>query len=145
MGNTVVSIRGNQNCGSAGTLPATVKRCYEITPTTSRTATVRFYYRSSEANGNTTPNAYHWNGSSWDALPDVSRGGSGDAMWVQATATSYSPFTLKDNQPTAVTLTSFRASASKAILPLAGIAVLGSAAGLSLVGAALLRRRVRRS
>jgi len=32
LGSTTVSIRGNQTCGTGGTLPDTVKRCYDIVP-----------------------------------------------------------------------------------------------------------------
>jgi len=43
MGDTTVSIQGSQTCSTGG--PGnTVKRCYEIDPTTSQTATVTFYY-----------------------------------------------------------------------------------------------------
>jgi hypothetical protein len=66
------------------------------------TATVKFYYRNGEANGNTAPNAYHQNGSNWDALSST-RGGSGDELYVEATGvTSYSPFALKDTTPTSL-------------------------------------------
>jgi hypothetical protein len=102
MGRTSVAILGNQMCGSAGPLLGlTVGRCYEITPTTLQTATVKFYYRSVEVWGQIAPNAYHFNGSTWDAQSST-RGGSGETMWVQATGVnSYSPFALKDpNIPT---------------------------------------------
>lgn len=96
---TTVSIQGNQSCFGFG---STVARCYEITPNTVNPATVRFYYSSGEANGNTAPNAYHWNGTSWDALPST-RGGSGIAMFVEATnVISYSPFALSDTTPVAL-------------------------------------------
>ena len=102
MGPTSVAIQGNQICGAAfGTLGLTVGRCYSITPATPRTATVKFYYRAAEAWGNPAPVAYHLTDSTWSALT-CTRGGSGEAMFVQATnVTSYSPFALKDpNVPT---------------------------------------------
>jgi len=45
--------------------------------------------------------AYHLTGSTWNALTST-RGGSGEAMYVQATdVNSFSPFALKDpNVPT---------------------------------------------
>jgi hypothetical protein len=43
MGDTTVSIQGNQTFGSGGA-GNTVKRCYEIAPTTSQTAAITFYY-----------------------------------------------------------------------------------------------------
>jgi subtilisin family serine protease len=96
---TTVQIKGNQTCAS---VTGTVLRCYDITPANPMTATVKFYYRASEANGNTAPNAYHQNGSVWDALSST-RGGSGDELYVEATGvTSYSPFALKDTTPTSL-------------------------------------------
>lgn len=102
MGPTSVMIQRDQSCSSAiTTLGLTVARCYHITPTASQTATVKFYYRSAEMRGQLAPDAYHFNGATWDALPST-RGGSGEAMYVQATeVNSYSPFVLKDpNIPT---------------------------------------------
>lgn len=100
MGLVTVTIKGNQSCGVAGA----VLRCYEIAPTTQTTATVQFYYRSVETNTNTSPLAWHWDASAWDGLPST-YGGSGDAMWVQATnVADYSPFVLKDGTPTTVAL-----------------------------------------
>ena len=141
MGDTTVTIRGNQTCGTAGTLGATVKRCYDITPTTAQNATVRFYYDAgTEANGNTTPIAYHYSGAgNWDALTST-QGGSGIGAYTEATGVnSYSPFALKDDLPNAVALRTFGAAAAlpatlPAALPLAAVL-----AGLA--GAVLLRRR----
>jgi hypothetical protein len=100
MGLVTVTIKGNQSCGVAGA----VLRCYEITPTTQTTATIQLYYRSVESNTNSSPLAWHWDGSRWDGLPST-YGGNGDAMWVQATnVTEYSPFLLKDGIPTTVAL-----------------------------------------
>jgi hypothetical protein len=115
LGSTTVSIRGNQTCGTGGTLPDAVKRCYDIVPSNQLESTIRFYYRSAEANSNTAPNVYHWNSSTstWDLQTLVGRGGSGEGMYVEASGiSSYSPFTLKDNQPTAITLSSFTARPS---------------------------------
>jgi hypothetical protein len=122
MADTTVSIKGNQNCGTAGTLGSTVKRCYGITPTTSQTATVTFYYLDSEANSNTAPNVYHWNGSSWVLQTYDAQDTSGDPNWVRASGiSSYSPFALSDNEPTggptAVTLSSFVAKPSTGLEP----------------------------
>jgi len=93
MGDTTVSIWGNQTCSMAGSLGNTVKRCYEIDPTTSQTATVTFYYLDSEANGNPAPDVYHWNGSNWDPQTIDGRDTSYDPNWVRASGiSSYSPF-----------------------------------------------------
>ena len=46
--------------------------------------------------GQVAPDAYHFNGATWDALAST-RGGSGEAMYVQAAGVdNYSPFVLKD-------------------------------------------------
>jgi hypothetical protein len=52
MGDTRVTVRGNQNCTIA-TNGVLVKRCFEIVPTTPRNATIRFYYNYAELNGQT--------------------------------------------------------------------------------------------
>ncbi|MBN1886959.1 MAG: hypothetical protein JW850_03180 [Thermoflexales bacterium] len=127
MGLITVTIKGNQACDGVS---GTVLRCYDITPETPLPATVAFYYRSDEAGGNASPIAWHWNAGEgrWDGLSST-RGGGGDAMWVQATGvTQYSPFTLDDGIPTAVTLKSL-ATAQMALLVvlLAGLIVLGLA------------------
>ncbi len=122
MGNVTVVLRGNQSCGVNGTLPQAVRRCYEITPDAPAAATVQFFYTAGEANSNLIPNAYHWNSvaGNWTALPSV-RGGSGDALWVRADTNSYSPFTLKDDQPTAVTLLSIQTNSHGPTFPWAGL------------------------
>jgi hypothetical protein len=50
LGNTTVTIRGNQNC-TADPNDVLVKRCFEISPTVQRSATARFYYDFAELNG----------------------------------------------------------------------------------------------
>src|SRR6185295_4499998 len=60
---TTVSIQGHQTCTTF-----TVARCYTIVPASPNPATITFYYSADEANGNTAPNAYHWDGTSWEAL-----------------------------------------------------------------------------
>jgi uncharacterized repeat protein (TIGR01451 family) len=113
MGTVTVAVRGQQTCGGVGNGDA-VLRCYEIDPATEAAATVTFYYRAAEGNGNTSPQAHHWNGNAWDALPSTN-GGGGDALWVQATVADYSPFALADsgNAPMSITLLSFRAAARR--------------------------------
>jgi hypothetical protein len=94
---TTVSLQGNQTCTTL-----TVARCYTITPSTLDTATVAFYYAAAEANGNIAPNAYHWNGLSWDALASTP-GGSGIGTFVVATGVaSFSPFALADSAPVGI-------------------------------------------
>lgn len=81
-----------------------VGRTYEITPTSSQTALTRFYYRDIDKNGHINPKVYHWNGTSWDDLGASAQGGSGDANYVEATTTAYSPFILADGVPTRATI-----------------------------------------
>jgi hypothetical protein len=97
MGLTTVTIQGYKQCEQAFATGTPVLRCYQISPATPRTSTVKFFYRSAEAYGlPLLPNAYHFNGVSWDELTSI-RGGSGAAMYVQASGVnSYSPFALND-------------------------------------------------
>lgn len=107
LGSTVVAIRGNQNCTEGGGATDTVKRCFDITPTTAQPAQIRFYYRAAEQNGETNPDVYHYTGTgtTWQLQTLVARGGSGEALWVTATGiNAYSPFRL-DEQSTVVTST----------------------------------------
>jgi CSLREA domain-containing protein len=117
MGRTTVTIWGNQLCPNVS---SGVRRCFELDPTTSQAATVKFYYTEAERNGqdNAAMNVYHWNGSSWVGEPgSYSRGGSGDGQWVQVEGVDeYSPFALGDDDPTVVTLSSFTATATEGVV-----------------------------
>ena len=94
---TTVTLQGQQPCTTG-----TVARCYTINPSSVNPATIEFYYSAGEANGNTAPNAYHWNGAAWEALSSM-LGGSGIGSFVVATGiTGYSPFALKDSPPIGV-------------------------------------------
>lgn len=104
MGETTVTINGNQVCPETfRTLGFAVRRCYTIDPEQAQSATVKFYYRSAEANNNPLPEAFHFNGTTWDGLAST-RGGSGEGMFVTATNVSQydgsagyaTPFALKD-------------------------------------------------
>ncbi|MCI5157648.1 MAG: hypothetical protein D3906_04270, partial [Candidatus Electrothrix sp. AUS1_2] len=99
MGETTVEIKGNQTCSGTG-IPATgVQRCYSITPTTNQTASVKFYYRSAESNGNTNPDVYLQTGNSWTAQTTSARGGSDDAIWTTGSGlTSYGTFSLSSGK-----------------------------------------------
>ena len=121
---TTVVIKGNQDCTNVS--GETVKRCFDITPTntTERDATITFYFANSELSGNSCDklNAFHWNGSSWDYVYiDTMYGSSGrlcssdpPSIRVREVST-FSPFVLKENTPTAVTLRYFTAR------PVAGV------------------------
>ncbi|MBN1886963.1 MAG: hypothetical protein JW850_03200 [Thermoflexales bacterium] len=106
LGQVQVAIGGNQPCGPAGGLSQTVQRCYMVAPAVAAPAVITFYYRLAEAQGNTSPSAWHWNEGygQWDALDSTSGGVEPDALWVRAATADYSPFTLQDKQPVAVAL-----------------------------------------
>jgi subtilisin family serine protease len=78
-----VSILGNQFCSGRST---GVKRCFDITPLSSVTATVRFYFTEAERNSQVLGDlrVFHY-GTSWTQEPGThSSGGSGDSQYVQA-------------------------------------------------------------
>jgi hypothetical protein len=115
MGTTTVTIKGNQTqCNTGDQL---IHRCFDIAPTTSSSATVRFWYLNSERNSQATGSMkiYHWDNPGWSTLTLAStpRGTVGSYEWVEAVnVSSYSPFGLSDgdpDDPTAVTLQSFSA------------------------------------
>lgn len=115
LGDTVVTIHGNQFCPN---VVNGVKRCFEITPNTpAATTLITFFYTEAERNGQTNSlmKVYNWNGSTWVAETIAGYGGSGDGQYVQASGiSSFSPFALGNNTPTAVELTSFTAEAEEA-------------------------------
>ena len=126
LGQTTVTIRGNQSCNVGDTL---VNRCFDISPTNNsgRNATVTFFWHEDELNGNSCSimNAYRWNGASWDAALtlDSSYGIDGrdctpglQSLRVNGVA-DFSPFGLSSETPTAVTLQSFTAHTGVARLP----------------------------
>ncbi len=118
LGNTTVTIRGNQDC--TPTPGETVRRCFDIAPTnTSGPATVQFSFAGSELAGNdcNTLNAYHRTGGAWQLLTlDTSWGGDGrvcesEPYSVRVTGvTDFSPFALKSGSPLAVRLAAFTAA-----------------------------------
>jgi hypothetical protein len=145
MGSTTVTIWGNQLCPNAS---SGVQRCFELDPTTSQAATVKFYYTEAERNGeaNGSMNVYHWNGSSWDEeAGSYNRGGSDDGQWVQVTGVDeYSPFGLGDGNPTVVTLRNFTARTGLETRFLGATWFLGALVALGAVGGMLvlwMRRR----
>jgi bacillolysin len=109
MGTTTVTVYGNQTCAGFATA---VKRCFEIDPGTLQTATLTFYYRDAEANGQVAPDIWHWSGSAWQQENLDARDLSGvENNWVRVTGVdAYSPFAPADSAPTAVTLAAFGAA-----------------------------------
>jgi len=113
MASTTVVVRGNQaECNVGNEL---IARCFDIAPSISQSATIRFWYLDSESNGENinSMGVYHWNGSAWDqlSLAPIPRGTSSPYEWVEAVnVSSYSPFGLADGNPsvpTAVTVSDF--------------------------------------
>ncbi len=118
LGSMTVAISGNQICPQANGYP--VKRCYEITPTITAPADVKFYFANSEMQlGQTLDslNVWHYNGSTWDQVTKGATGGTGSCgsgaidCFVQGRdITSYSPFALKNSNPLGVVLPAFAAT-----------------------------------
>ena len=136
MGLTTVLIRGNQNCTTDNTSQS-VQRCFNITPDTDQTATIRFYYGIDEANGNPENgvSVYHWNGTAWDLEMGTYDHSSGDdPRWVEVTGVSnYSPFVLDNVVPTAVSLANIgvKTAVSPSIILILLLLVVGTAVGLA--------------
>lgn len=107
MGPTTVTIQGHTSCSA---INPRINRCYDISPTNSQTATIKFYYKEAEQGQVAQPTTWHWNGTAWEALTSCCHGGSGDSMYAVALEVSaYSPFELGEANPLAVTLASFQA------------------------------------
>ncbi len=116
MGNTTVTVSGNQQC--AGVANTTVKRCFTVTPTTQAAADIKFYFSEPEMTPTGQPlasqNVWNYHTSAWNA---VTRGTDSGACasgaincFVQGTGiANYSPFVVGPAQPLAVTLASFTA------------------------------------
>jgi hypothetical protein len=117
LGDTMVTIRGDQECTEVA--GEGVKRCFNITPTnaTGRNATIRFYFdETTELNGLTCANlkVYHFddNTDTW-ALAGTDGGTAtctGTLSYVEVSGvTTFSPFILSSSSPTAVILHDFNA------------------------------------
>jgi hypothetical protein len=134
LGDTTVSIRGNQDCTT--TPGETVLRCFDISPQIMPTTgiSITFAFADSELSGNdcATTNVYHWNGSGWQLLVPSSRDCSQPLNFVTVeNVTSFSPFILQDETPTAVTLQSFNIAANQnGLMVLPVVVVLVATAGL---------------
>lgn len=109
MGATTVTVYGNQLCPNA---MWAIDRCFDIVPTTPQTADITFYYRDAEEGVHDAAQAWHWNGSAWDRETLAGRDRSGaENNWVTASGvTSYSPFALANESPTAVELAGLAAT-----------------------------------
>lgn len=145
MGATTVEIRGNKldGCNVGDQL---IHRCFDIAPAVPQTATVRFWYLNDELNGETVTdmNAYHWNGSGWDALTlaGTPRGTSGDYEWVEAVGVdAYSPFGLADGSPGSPTAVSLQSISAQAAAVPGAVWLIPLIVTLALGGYAALRKK----
>ncbi len=94
MGPTEVTVYGNQLCSNSPF--RAIWRCWDIKPKTSQTATITFYYRDAEENGQDAADIWQWNdaSSSWELLNFDSRDKSGaEDNWIKVSRVdTYSPF-----------------------------------------------------
>jgi subtilisin family serine protease len=89
-----VMVSGNQFCQGRMT---GVKRCYDVSPASAQTATVRFYFAEAERNDQVLANlkTLHYSGVWTTEAGSTTSGGSGDAQYVQTQNISdFSPFAL---------------------------------------------------
>ncbi len=118
LGNVSVGVRAGLPCGVTGNLLSAVWRCFSISPASSYTSTIRFYYRSDELgvpfpNNPSTMNVYRWDTatSAWTQATVTGRGSIIPPYWVEAETSDYSPFTLKSGDaPSAVSISRFGSS-----------------------------------
>ncbi|MGB0387179.1 MAG: reprolysin-like metallopeptidase, partial [Ardenticatenaceae bacterium] len=103
LGSTSVRIDGSQSCTSnAG--DGLVQRCFNITPTSSNSATIKFWYSEAERNSQSANalKVWAWNSSAWAQVGTTASYGESSAScaadascWAQWTAIStFSPMVL---------------------------------------------------
>jgi hypothetical protein len=109
LGATTVEIRGNQAGCTTDPTDALFKRCYDITPTSTENADVRFWFTEAERNDQVA-NAvvlWHWGGLAWDQPGDgytyseageTCTSGGGTACWIEVSnIDGFSPFASGDD------------------------------------------------
>jgi len=112
LGSTTVTIKGNQTCPVSQGIEDPIRRCFEVTPATPNEATLRLFYLTSELNGNNpaTVLIFHEVDGVWSTEEGTysREGDGGEYDWVQVTGVdAYSPFTARDQNPTAVEIIEF--------------------------------------
>jgi len=118
MGSTTAEIKGNQTGGCTNNASdALLLRCFKITPTNQESATIKFWYKNAELNGQTYNSLKLWHYStSWTQVGSnysySTSCGSGEDCWFQAeNISTYSPFGVgSGSPPTAIELYSFTAT-----------------------------------
>ena len=118
LGNTSLTVTSNLQpvtCGSTSIGTQATLRTFDIVPTqTGGTYTLRLYFSASspnEANGNTTSSPYnlaifHCGSTGWQKISG-SGGSDANGVYVQATMSSFSPFAIGPDTPTAVNVARF--------------------------------------
>jgi hypothetical protein len=124
MGSTTVSIQGNHTGGCTTVMnDPLMYRCYEITPGSEESATLRFWYDEDERNGQEANNLVLWHyngGNDWSKVGTFTYSedgeecvnGGGRECWLEVSGISeYSVFDIgrDGNEPTAVTLIEIKA------------------------------------
>jgi hypothetical protein len=136
MSSTTVAIRGHHECTTSDPGVQTADRCFDISPATPQSATIRFYYPDDELAGLnvSTMQAWHWNvvGHSWEPAGSSWTGNDGSPYnYCEAAGVNqYSPFVLRSGgTPTAITVQAVVAQSGVYVLPQAigvfGVLVLG--------------------
>ncbi|WP_423224145.1 beta strand repeat-containing protein [Candidatus Amarolinea aalborgensis] len=117
MGLTTVSIRGNQKCPQITS--STIKRCYEVTPTSVQTASIKFYFSEPEMTPTGQPlanqNVWNYHTSAWNAVTRGTDSGTCNTAaincFVEGTGiANYSPFAASPSVPLAAVLADFSAA-----------------------------------
>lgn len=106
LGSVIVTVLGNQSRCTGNGNDETVKRCFEINPTTSAASTIRLYFQEAERDGQSANQlrVYHHNGAAWmeettgksySETDIICLNQNGQACWVQVqNVTGFSPFIL---------------------------------------------------
>ncbi|MBI5648864.1 MAG: hypothetical protein HZC40_00195 [Chloroflexi bacterium] len=145
LGSTIVDVMGNSLCGGVS---GTVRRCYDLRPTTTtgRNATATFFFLNSELNGENcdTLNAWRYTGSAFASAGTTgTRQCSTDPRSIQVTGiANFSVFALKTTSPsvpTPITIASIEAESGGPDWTLATIGCMLAAFGA--IGWATTRAR----
>jgi hypothetical protein len=104
LADVTVSVSGNQFCAGRTT---GVERCFDIDSSVPLSATVRFYFGEGERNGQPLNDllVFHYDGDWIEEPGPYTRGGAGDAQYVEAqNVDGFSPFALGRSGPATVYL-----------------------------------------
>ncbi|MBN2007422.1 MAG: hypothetical protein JXA21_29020 [Anaerolineae bacterium] len=124
LGAVLVSVRGladGERCTSDPASPPYARRCFEITPTWDRAATVRLWALRNEMNGVVDRRVYRYHDSNWTILDTgVVTGTYGAYAYAQANTPGFSHFLIANsgvgNAPTAVASVALRSRVADPLL-----------------------------